>query len=225
PPDVLKAESLDDALTALRDLPIESCFVIGGGQIYADAVKHPACKLIQLTQLQSEFDCDTFFPEYANDFVEQSRSELQHENEIKYCFLVLERKCGYNGATIDIIRRSHMIRVSHLQALIAVTVASGIALAPNVHAQGKPDATHGKQAFEKANCVFCHAGGGNSVNPRRPLKGAAFVQSFPDDKSLENLIRHGTKDGAMPAFSVKNVSDADLKDIIAYIRTLTPKSK
>ena len=94
PADVLNAESLDDALTALRVFPIENCFVIGGGQIYAEAVKHPACKLIQLTQLQSEFDCDTFFPEYANDFIELSRSELHHENEIEYCFLVLERKCG-----------------------------------------------------------------------------------------------------------------------------------
>jgi len=117
-----------------------------------------------------------------------------------------------------------MIRISHVQALIVATVASGIALAPHVHAQGKPDATHGKQAFEKATCVFCHAGGGNSVKPKRPLKGAAFVQRFPDDKSLENFIRHGTKDGGMPAFSVKQVSDADLKDIIAYIRTLTPKA-
>jgi len=117
-----------------------------------------------------------------------------------------------------------MIRSSHLQGLIFALVASGIALAPHVHAQGKPDAVRGKKAFEKATCIFCHPGGGNSVNPKLPLKGPAFFTRFPDDKSIEHLVRHGTKDGGMPAFTTKQVSDADLKDIIAYIRTLTPKS-
>lgn len=110
------------------------------------------------------------------------------------------------------------------QAAFIFIIGGLIAMAPHVLAQTKPDPVRGKKAFEESTCAFCHANGGNSVNPKKPLKGGGFAKSFPDDKSIENVVRQGTKDGSMPAFNTKQVSDRDLKDIIAYIRTLTPKS-
>lgn len=92
PEDVLRAESIDDALERLQTVPVESCFVIGGGEVYANAVKHPDCKFIHLTQVNGTFDCDTFFPIYMNEFAEVSRSDIRREDGIEYCFLVLERK-------------------------------------------------------------------------------------------------------------------------------------
>lgn len=86
------------------------------------------------------------------------------------------------------------------------------------------DAKKGAKLFDKASCAGCHPGGGNAIDPQHPLKGAKFATAFKDDAKIESLVRAGVKGTAMPAFSKAKVSDSDLKDIIAYIRTLTPKS-
>lgn len=58
--------SLQDALQALAapefQAVLESTFVIGGGQVYADALQHPSCTGVHLTELQAAPECDTFFP-------------------------------------------------------------------------------------------------------------------------------------------------------------------
>ncbi len=94
PEGVLRAASIDEALSTENGLSIESCFVIGGGEVYANALQHPSCKLIYLTQVRETFDCDTYFPSYEHEFVELSRSEFQREDNVEYCFLVLGRKPG-----------------------------------------------------------------------------------------------------------------------------------
>ena len=86
------------------------------------------------------------------------------------------------------------------------------------------DAKRGEQAFKKATCASCHPGGGNIVNPKDPLKGPKFAAEFKDDAKIEKVVRDGIKGTPMPAFSKARLSDEDLKDIVAYIRSLTPKS-
>ena len=61
------APTLNDALQALaapkfQDV-LEAIYVIGGGQVYADAIRHSACTGVHLTELQAAPTCDTFFPE------------------------------------------------------------------------------------------------------------------------------------------------------------------
>lgn len=91
PDEVLIAPSLDKALELLEKMPIEKCFVIGGGQVYAEALHHRQCNLLYLTQVRSAFDCDTVFPEFENDFTLISASEAYNENGIEYCFKVFQR--------------------------------------------------------------------------------------------------------------------------------------
>ncbi len=57
----LVANSLDAALQHLATLPnIANIFVIGGGAVYADAMAHPQCAAIHLTQLDvGDIACDT----------------------------------------------------------------------------------------------------------------------------------------------------------------------
>ncbi len=50
---------------------IEHVFVIGGGQIYTEAIKSKLCAAIHLTQIDKDFECDTFFPE-----IDRSRFRL-----------------------------------------------------------------------------------------------------------------------------------------------------
>lgn len=96
-------------------------------------------------------------------------------------------------------------------------------VSPAVLAEG--DVARGQKIFKKADCAECHAKGGNDVNPRKPIKGAEFAEEFKDDKTLENKIRTGVTGTPMRGFSEKKISKADMVDLIAYIRSLTPKTE
>ena len=82
-----------------------------------------------------------------------------------------------------------------------------------------------RQVFEKAGCTSCHAGGGNIINTQKPLKGPGFAKAYPDDASLANVIRQGTKGTAMPGYDESKISDEEMTSLIGYIRSLTPPSK
>lgn len=90
PEGVWKASSLQDALTQIGEggekSPIESVYVIGGAQIYAQAVQHPQCRQIYLTRIDGAFDCDTFFPEFSGEFKEKKVSDPQKEGPLTYFF-------------------------------------------------------------------------------------------------------------------------------------------
>lgn len=64
PPGVLVASSLESAMDIVssKSTQLESVFVIGGGQVYAEALAHPACYGVHLTRIDKDYDCDTFFP-------------------------------------------------------------------------------------------------------------------------------------------------------------------
>lgn len=56
------ASSLEIALeNALGREDVESVFVIGGEEVYNEAIKHPKCTWVIRTVIFDEFDCDTFF--------------------------------------------------------------------------------------------------------------------------------------------------------------------
>lgn len=54
---------LDDALDyCYSRTDIEDVFVIGGAELYQEAVVHPKCRAIFLSILDKDYGCDTFFP-------------------------------------------------------------------------------------------------------------------------------------------------------------------
>lgn len=82
PDGVLAARSLDHALALAGALvtpsidvgpaatDVDTTFVIGGGQIFADAFEHPALRYIYLTRVLARFECDAFLPDLdAKGFV------------------------------------------------------------------------------------------------------------------------------------------------------------
>lgn len=92
PEGVLKASSLDEALDMLKMINVNKCFVIGGGQIYHEAIVHPWCDFIHLTEVMGAFECDTFFPDYTDHYQAQSSSDVLEENGIQYRFHLLKRR-------------------------------------------------------------------------------------------------------------------------------------
>lgn len=92
--EVVMAGNLDSAL-ASADLPdIEKVFVIGGGAVYSEAMRHGTCANILLTAVEARFDCDVFLPSLDGDFTEDAAatSEPMSDNGITYRFKLYKRK-------------------------------------------------------------------------------------------------------------------------------------
>ncbi|XP_031139304.1 dihydrofolate reductase isoform X1 [Sander lucioperca] len=83
----------------LADL-IETIWIVGGTQVYKDALKHPWCDLVYLTDVMADFDCDVFFPEFDRALFKEQEgfpdvpSGIQEENGIKYKFQVFKKEMG-----------------------------------------------------------------------------------------------------------------------------------
>jgi dihydrofolate reductase len=92
PQGAVAAESLESALAALGDdAGIDHVFVIGGGQVYREALAHPACAQAYVTRVKGKFGCDTFLPAFEEDFRLVS-SQAQREGETEYAFELYQRQ-------------------------------------------------------------------------------------------------------------------------------------
>jgi mono/diheme cytochrome c family protein len=77
------------------------------------------------------------------------------------------------------------------------------------------DAANGKILFTKIGCFQCHGYAGQG--------GRAGARIVPTPLKAEDLIRYVRRPpGEMPAYTEKVVSDQDLKDIYAYIKSFPP---
>ncbi|HEX2911378.1 MAG TPA: cytochrome c [Chloroflexia bacterium] len=75
------------------------------------------------------------------------------------------------------------------------------------------DAANGLKLFQANGCVGCHPNGGRVAGVGPKLAGTTR-----DDTYIHGNIRNGR--GAMPAFPADQISDAQINDLIAYIRSL-----
>lgn len=65
-------------------------FVIGGGEVFARLRPSGYCKHLYITEIDAEFDCDTFFPE-APDFRPALSSPWVEEGALRYRFRRYDR--------------------------------------------------------------------------------------------------------------------------------------
>lgn len=81
--------TLDEALAVAADEA--RVFVIGGGELYAQAL--PRADELILTEVDADFDADTFFPTWDRQaFTEQSRETHQADAGWAYHFVVYQRR-------------------------------------------------------------------------------------------------------------------------------------
>jgi dihydrofolate reductase len=95
PQEVLVYETLDEALNYLKfNESIENVFIIGGSQVYNEAIKDNRCSRIYLTRIYEEFDCDVYFPLIPEDkFILLCQKEMQEENkDLHFQFSIYTRK-------------------------------------------------------------------------------------------------------------------------------------
>ncbi|HEY9775038.1 MAG TPA: dihydrofolate reductase [Planktothrix sp.] len=91
PPGVVSCKSLDDALKVATAHNCGQTFVIGGARIYEEAMEHPSCRRLYITEVFGKFECDVFFPLYKERFSLVEEQPPREENGIKYAFKVYEK--------------------------------------------------------------------------------------------------------------------------------------
>jgi dihydrofolate reductase len=85
--DALAAPSLSSALQLLEGrTDIARVFVIGGGEIYAQALEHPACTEVVLTQVHARCACDTHLPDFRAHFTRVDSDGPHEEAGVRYTF-------------------------------------------------------------------------------------------------------------------------------------------
>lgn len=108
---IVRVGSFESAIKFAREDLTRRTFVIGGAQIYKEALQREETKRILLTRVLSDFECDTFFPVPLNEdgksegegWERKSKEELdqwvgeavadgvQEENGTRYVFEMWER--------------------------------------------------------------------------------------------------------------------------------------
>lgn len=92
PNGVLLAGSLDEALILPQLSSLKEVFIIGGANVYAQAVNHHSCNKIYLTEIESKYDCDTYFPELPANFMKESESDIVSEAGVNFRFVVYAKR-------------------------------------------------------------------------------------------------------------------------------------
>lgn len=101
PDGVILCSSLPEAMKLLNqkysDI-IENVWIVGGSQVYREAMDSPLCHRIYFTEIRAKFDCDTFFPAIdANRFQRVPNddndvpSEIQEEKGIQYEYQIYQK--------------------------------------------------------------------------------------------------------------------------------------
>lgn len=90
PTGVRKAGSFEEALAACADA--HECFVIGGAEIYRLALQHKDLGRAHITEIEGNFECDVFLPDYRNHLKEIACSDDKHENGVAYRFKIFVPK-------------------------------------------------------------------------------------------------------------------------------------
>lgn len=87
-PGAVVVSSLDEAFERAEEIDPEEIVVIGGEQIYEQAL--PKIQKLYLTLVDSGEKGDTFFPDYSEFSTETFREEREH-NGLRYTWINLER--------------------------------------------------------------------------------------------------------------------------------------
>jgi len=86
-------ESLEEAFIFCNKINLEKLFIIGGGQIYQEAIS--IADELEITEVDVEPEGDTFFPEIDPEiWVETFREEhlADEKNEYNYAFVTFEKR-------------------------------------------------------------------------------------------------------------------------------------
>jgi len=83
--------SLDEALKLAFKINSQEVFIIGGGQIYKQALEKDLVDQLYITRIKADFNCNIFFPDYSH-FNKTISEKESHDSNYHFTFLKLEKK-------------------------------------------------------------------------------------------------------------------------------------
>ena len=89
--DTYSVSSLEEALTFINQQFIannENIFIIGGEKLYKEAMEHPLCSHLYITEIYETYDCDKYFPKITENFKLNFVSNFKNDNTTYYRNLV-----------------------------------------------------------------------------------------------------------------------------------------
>ncbi len=87
---VVIVNSIEEAITKAKESEgFEEIYIIGGGQIYKQALDKDLVDRLYLTLVEGDFKADTFFPDYSN--FKLVSKENQVVGDYKFSFVILEK--------------------------------------------------------------------------------------------------------------------------------------
>ena len=114
------------------------------------------------------------------------------------------------------LKKLDVNRIALLPAVLAASLICTVPASAQSAAPAPENAPFDVEQLFASTCGWCHSDGGRAAG-----KGPQLMDSQRSDDYLRNRIKTG-KQGAMPAFG-EAFSDAQIDDIIKYIRALKPK--
>jgi mono/diheme cytochrome c family protein len=105
-----------------------------------------------------------------------------------------------------------MLKISVL--LIVLLAVAGGNLQTTSAQTTAANATHGKELFLKYTCYGCHGFSGENG------PGARLVPMKLPQVGFIAYVRNPPRPNQMPSYSPKVLSDADMADIYAYLKTI-----
>jgi mono/diheme cytochrome c family protein len=123
------------------------------------------------------------------------------------------------------INMNYFTVATRITSSITVFALAAI-LAPfcSAKAQLPGDARNGKNVFQKLGCFGCHGSGGEGMPQRGKKSGPTEIAAT--HLSLQQFV-HSVREpkGQMPPFGAKQVSDAELSDIYAFLHSVASQPK
>ena len=90
---VLYFNSLERCLSELESKEnVENIFIIGWANLYNQVLDNPMLDKIYLTKVKWDYDCDVFFDGIPDNFIVESYTDGEIENDIEYSFWTYEKK-------------------------------------------------------------------------------------------------------------------------------------
>ena len=95
PEGVIVVQNMAQALSQCEDDP--QPFVIGGGEIYRLGMEWADC--LEITHIEGDFECDTFFPELDHDLwdcISSVRHEKDQKHDYAFTYKTYHRRASKN---------------------------------------------------------------------------------------------------------------------------------
>lgn len=85
------ATIINDIKSFLEQANNQDIWVIGGAEVFEQALRSGMVDELYITHIEADFNCDKFFPSYSDSFTHRQQSNVQAQNGFKFSYAIYDR--------------------------------------------------------------------------------------------------------------------------------------